>query len=124
MNLLDTDAIIELLREKKYEIGVISIITLLEVLRGLEAKKRPKVKELLEESFNIQNLDNQIIEAYCNLYQKLKNMGISLPDADLLIAATAISQEMTLKTSDKHFERLTEFGLKLAEAPSKENESH
>lgn len=119
MNLLDTDILIELLRERRHEFGAISIITLTEVLRGLGAKKRSKVKELLEESFNIQNLDNQIIETYCNLYQKLKKEGASLPDADLLIVATAISHHMTLKTRDEHFERLTEFGLKLPQTPKK-----
>ncbi len=115
MKLLDTDAIIELLRKKKHEIGAISIITLIEILRGLEDKKRPKVKKLLEKSFNIENLNNKTIETYCNLYRKLKRNGISIPDADLLIAATAISKNMTLKTRDKHFKRLKEFGLKLTE---------
>lgn len=113
MNLFDTDALIELLRERRHEIGAISIITLIEVLRGLETKKRAKVKKLLEESFDVQGLDNEIIETYCSLCRKLKKQGISLPEADLLIAATAISRNMTLKTHDEHFERLTEFGLKL-----------
>ncbi len=55
MNLLDTDIIIEMLRERRYETGAISIITLMEVLRDLEDKKRHKVKKLLEESFNVKN---------------------------------------------------------------------
>jgi len=117
MNLLDTDMIIELLRERRHEVGAVSIITLTEVLRGLEAKKRARVKELLEESFTLQNLDNEVIETYCNLHQKLKKEGASLPDADLLIAATAISRNMTLKTGDEHFERLRKLGLKLTQAP-------
>lgn len=119
MNLLDTDIIIELLRKRKHEIGAISIITLIEILRGLEGRKRIKVKDLLEESFNLQSLDNEIIETYCNLYRKLKEESISIPDADLLIAATAISHNMTLRTRDEHFERLRKLGLKLAEAPKK-----
>ena len=113
MNLLDTDAVIELLHEKKYEVGSISIITLIEVLRGLEAGKRAQVKKLLEESFNIQGLDNEIIETYCNLYRKLREDGASIPDADLLVAATAISRNTMLKTRDEDFERLGELGLKL-----------
>jgi len=116
MNLLDTDAVIELLHEKKYEVGAISIITLIKVLRGLEAEKRAQIKKLLEESFNVQGLDNEIIETYCNLYRKLKEEGTSIPDADLLVAATAISRNMTLKTRDEHFERLGALGLKLTQA--------
>src|SRR4030067_1352606 len=115
MNLLDTAIIIEMLRERKHEVGAISIMTLIEVLRGLEANKRTKVKELLEESFNLLNLDNEIIETYCNIYHKLKKEGTLIPDADLLIAAAAIKHNMTLKTKDEHFKRLKTLGLKLAE---------
>lgn len=119
MNLLDTDIIVELLRERRHEVGGISIITLIEVLRGLEATKRAKVKELLEESFNTLSLDNEIIETYCNLYRTLRKEGALIPDADLLIAATAISRNMTLKTRDEHFERLIKLGLKLAKTRKK-----
>jgi len=113
MNLLDTDIIIELLREKRHETGAISIITLIELLRGIKATKRNKVKQLLEESFTVENLDNKTIETYCNLHQNLKKQGESLPDADLLIAATAISRNINLKTTDQHFQRLKNLGLKL-----------
>lgn len=72
MNLLDTDAVIELLYEKRHEVADISVITLIEVLRGLEAAKRTRIKRLMEESFNIRGLDNETIETYCKLYQELK----------------------------------------------------
>jgi predicted nucleic acid-binding protein len=61
------------------------------VLRGIEDKKRPIAKQLLEESFTVLNLDNSIIEAYCKIYRKLKQEDNLLPEADLLIAATAIT---------------------------------
>jgi len=38
-----------------------------------------------------------------------------LPDADHLIATTAISRDIPLKTGNQHFQRLREFGLRLAE---------
>lgn len=113
MKLLDTEIIVELLRKGKYEAGAISIITLIEILRGLKPKKRVKVKELIEESFHIITINNKIIQVYCNLYQALKEKGMMIPDADLIIAATAISQNISLKTKDKHFERLKKLGLKL-----------
>lgn len=119
MNLLDTDIILELLHEKRHEIGAISIITLIEILRGIEDKKRIKVKDLLEESFSVQRLDNETIITYCSLYRKLKKGGVLIPDADLLIAATAITKNMTLKTHDEHFRRLAKFGLKLEQASKK-----
>jgi len=114
MILLDTDVVIEMLRKRRYEAGAISIITLIEVLRGLKTEKRKKVKELLEESFDVLNINNQVIETYCSIYRNLKEKGVLVPDADILIAATAISNNMALKTGDKHFKELKEFGLKLA----------
>jgi len=113
MILFDTDAIIEMLRKKRYELGAISVVTLIEVLRGLNAEKRKRAKVLLEESFDILNLNNEVIETYCSIYQKLRKEGLIIPDADLLIAATAISNNMTLKTRDEHFKRLEFLGLKL-----------
>lgn len=113
MNLLDTGVIIEMLREKKHRGGVVSPITLIEILRGIESKKRHNVKELLEESFGVLNIDNRIIETYCEVYFKLKKGGNSLPDADLLIAATAMAYGLLLETKDEHFQRLKTFGLKV-----------
>jgi len=114
MILLDTDVVIEMLHKRRYEAAAISIITLIEVLRGLKAEKLEKVEELLEESFDVLNINNQVIETYCSIYRNLKEKGMLVPDADILIAATAISNNMTLKTRDKHFKELEKFGLKLA----------
>jgi len=49
MNVLDTGIVIDMLKEKKYRPGVISALTLIETLRGIDGKKRTKVKHLLEE---------------------------------------------------------------------------
>ncbi|NIP66769.1 PIN domain-containing protein [Candidatus Bathyarchaeota archaeon] len=115
MNLFDTDVIVELLRKRKYKPGALSIVTLIELLRGLETKKRTEVKKLIEESFNLLTIDNKVIKSYCELYQNLKEEGVLIPDADLLIAATAIAHNIPLETKDKHFQRLENLGLKLAE---------
>ena len=113
MNLLDTSIIVEMLKNKNYSPGLISPVTLIEVLRGIEEKKRPMVKQLLEESFAVLNIDNRIIETYCSLYDKLR-AGNLIPDADLLIAATAVAYSLPLETKDTHFQRLKPLGLNLA----------
>jgi tRNA(fMet)-specific endonuclease VapC len=113
MNLFDTAVIIEMIREKKFSPGLISPITVIEVLRGIDDKKRQKIRMLLEESFSILNLDNSTIESYCIIYQKLKKDGALLPDADLLIAATAMAHDLLLETNDRHFQRLEQMGLRL-----------
>jgi len=101
------------LKSDNYGRALISSITLLEVLRGIEDKRRQQIRQLLEESYSILNLNNNIIEAYCKIYRKLKEEGNLLPDADLIIAATAIAHDLTLETKDAHFLRLKALGLKL-----------
>jgi tRNA(fMet)-specific endonuclease VapC len=111
--LIDTGIVIDIMQSNSYRPAFISPITLLEILRGIDDKKRHTAKQLLEESFTVLNLDNSIIEAYCKIYRKLKADGTLLPDADLLIAATAIAYDLTLQTKDMHFQRLKHLGLKI-----------
>ncbi len=113
MNLLDAGTLIDNMEKNNYTPAIISPITLIEVLRGIEDKTRLQIRQLLEESFSILNLNNSIIEAYCKIYRKLKEEGNLLPDADLIIAATAIAHNLILETKDTHFLRLKSLGLKL-----------
>jgi tRNA(fMet)-specific endonuclease VapC len=113
MNLLDTGILIDNMEKNNYAPAIISSITLIEVLRGIDDKKRLQTRQLLEESFSILNLNNIIIEAYCKIYRKLREEGNLLPDADLIIAATAIAHDLVLETKDTHFLRLKSLGLKL-----------
>lgn len=114
MNLFDTDAVIEQLGNELYEPGYITIVTLVEVLRGVDETKRDTVKRLLEQSYSLLPLDNDTIMTYCLLYRSLRKDGEALPDADLLIGASAVSKKLPLKTRDKHFNRLEAFGLQTA----------
>jgi predicted nucleic acid-binding protein len=112
MNLLDIDIVIEAIK-KTDATGIISLITLIEFLRGIEENKMLPAKRFLEESFIVLNLDDKIIEVYCKIYRKLKEEGNLLPDADLIIAATAIAHNLVLETKGAHFLRLKALGLKI-----------
>ena len=83
------------------------------MLRGIDDNSRVRVRQLLEESYSVLHLDDNIIEAYCQIYRELRKEGNLLPDADLIIAATAIAHDLVLETKDTHFRRLKSFGLKL-----------
>jgi len=113
MKLFDTSALIEQLREGIFERGAISAITLIEVLRGAPEEKRIKVKKLLEEAYNVLGIDNDVILKYCEIHTALKRRGQVMPDADALIAATAMARGLTLVTKDRDFERLVDLNLKL-----------
>lgn len=102
------DTLIEFARSKKLELlegSYISVITLLEFLRYY--------KDLLESIFKIVGIDNDVILTYCELYNALKEKGLLIGDADLLIASTAISKNLILYTFDEDFKRLESLGLKL-----------
>lgn len=113
MSLIDTGVVIDNLAKDNYCPAAISAITLMEVLRGFDDKKRQQMTELLTESFSILNINKKIIETYCKIYRRLKQEGNLLPDADLIIAATAIVNDLTLETNDAHFQRLKALGLKI-----------
>ena len=113
MKLIDTSVLIDNLRKGRYEEGAISVITLIEILRGVSPEKRNKVKQLLEKSFDVLGIDNSVILKYCELYTLLKQKGQLIPEAYLLIAATAIANNLILVSRDKDFEQLKELGLKL-----------
>ncbi len=92
------------------------MLTVLEFLRGIPEKDRKGTKELLESSFEVVGLDNEVILEYCRLYDLLRREGKLIGDADLIIGATAISKGMELLTRNaKHFKRLEEHGLVLVD---------
>ena len=111
--LFDTSALIKMFKEKEFQMGAISVITLIEFLRGIPKNKRSKTKKLLEEAFDIIPLDNHVILEYCNLYEELRKTGSLIPDADLIIAASAKTKNLKLITMDKHFEKLKNQGLEI-----------
>jgi predicted nucleic acid-binding protein len=115
MNLIDTSVLIEDLRTPRPRTGCISVITLIEVLRGLPEEKRRTAKELLEEAFDVVQLTNPVVETYCSLYRELRRRGEPSPDADLLIASCAMAQDLALMSRDASFRRLQDLGLRLAD---------
>lgn len=88
----------------------------------MKDEKRSEIKQLLEESFKVLDLDNRVILTYCRLYRELNKEGEILPDADLLVASTAIAHDLTLRSRDGHFERLEERGLDLEKPGSATHE--
>jgi len=125
--LLDTDVLINHFRAKeplKLEIiaeGVgISIITLGELLYGTHKSDNPKTslirleKDLVGIRVNVENLNTAIMDQFARIKADLEKKGKRLEDFDLLIAATALVNNLILVTRNKkHFERIK--GLKLAD---------
>jgi tRNA(fMet)-specific endonuclease VapC len=92
-----------------------SIITRYEILRGLKAKVALQQIALFEdrcrESRVLPLTDTVVVQA-AEIYAELHRRGRLISDADILIAATALTHDLTLVTENTgHFERIT--GLRL-----------
>jgi tRNA(fMet)-specific endonuclease VapC len=89
----------------------ISVITYGELLLG--AKKSKNVGKNLavvyriKELFPIVAIDNAVIETFSDIKVAMQKAGSPVDDMDLLIAATALTMNYTLVTSnEKHFRRI------------------
>jgi tRNA(fMet)-specific endonuclease VapC len=126
--LLDTDVLSEVIkgrdslvaqRAQKYlqthKRFTFSIITRYEILRGLKAKVALQQIALFEdrcrESRVLPLTDTVVVQA-AEIYAELHRRGRLISDADILIAATALTHDLTLVTENTgHFERIP--GLRL-----------
>ncbi len=118
--LLDTDTLSEIMRGRDSNIVQkareylkthgqfrISIITRYEILRGLKAKQASRQITLFEErcrkSILYPLIDDIIVKA-SDIYAYLYNQGLLISDADILIASTALVNNLTLIT--RNFNRI------------------
>lgn len=120
--LLDTDILSELLKQHPvvtqrarlyladHDRLAFSIITRYEILRGLKAKQARAQEAAFEAVCQVSlilPLTDLVIERAATLYSELYRRGELLPDADLLIAATAQESQRILVTNNLlHFQRI------------------
>lgn len=84
----------------------ISAMTRLEVIRGMRDKERKGTFELLDSFDNI-DITIEIADNAGELIGSWRTKGMVLEDADAIIAATALSHELVLVTTNsKHFPML------------------
>ena len=119
--LIDTEIIIFALRkdksvlikfEENKNIPIsISMITYAELIFGAkrsqnEQQNMIKVRHI-SELYPIEDLNEGVMEVFADIKAKMFNNGIRIEDMDLLIAATAIYNDLTLVTNNvKHFEKI------------------
>lgn len=88
----------------------ISTISYYEIWRGLLAiqasRKMIDFKAFVEQHPMV-GIDSQpVLDQASQIYATLKRQGNLILDADILIAAVALTNELILVTADRHFERL------------------
>lgn len=124
--LIETDIIIFALRgdknvltkfEENKNLPIsISMITYAELIFGAkrsqnEQKNMIKVNHI-RDIYAIEDLNEGVMEVFADVKAKMFEKGIRIEDMDLLIAATAIYNELTLVTNNtKHFENVPNLKL-------------
>lgn len=118
--LLDTNVLIGLFKNKYHiretilSVGrsqcVISSLTIGELLVGAYKGKDLRQKYEVEKTrklFTIVPISENVIDLYAQLRAQLELSGTRIDDIDLLIASTAITNNLTLITHNiKHFNRI------------------
>ncbi len=124
--LIDTDTIVFALRNEKSVLDKfnenknipisISMITYAELVFGAkrsqnERKNMIKVNHI-REIYPIEGLNEGVMEVFADVKAKMISKGIRIEDLDLLIAATAIYNDLTLVTNNtKHFVNVPDLKL-------------
>lgn len=114
--LIDTDILIDYYRRKlelnPEDIYYVSEITAYEFMRG--TRNIEEAKEILEESFSIEWLNNRVMKKASEIWRDLKGKGQLVDDRDLMIGATAIERGFKLLTRNvAHYGKLRKYGLSL-----------
>jgi tRNA(fMet)-specific endonuclease VapC len=120
--LLDTDTLSLLMRRQPSVVKqaeaylaawhhfTLSVITRYEVLRGLKAKQATSQLTAFNrfcQATEILFLTEEIVDAASTIYANLYHRGELIGDADILIAATATVNELTVITHNvRHFSRI------------------
>lgn len=126
--LLDTDIVIDFLKNQKPAIDLfrrltneslkISVITLMEIGYGIEksydpGKKKKQFRNFIEEfSIEIISIESIVAEEFVRIKIGLEKQKQPLTDFDIIIAATAMVNNLTLATRNtKHFKRIKKLQL-------------
>lgn len=121
--LLDTDTLSFFLRNvpnvmaeantylKSHKGFTFSVITNFEILRGLKiknAQRQIKTFQLIRQQSREINLSDDIIIRAADIYADLYKLGLLILDADILIAATALENNLPIVTNNEcHFRRIS-----------------
>ena len=96
---------------RQHQIFTFSIITRFEILRGLKANGATtgiKVFNSLCRQNEIIELSDKIIVRAADIYADLYKTGLLIMDADILIAATALENNLPIVTNNEnHFNRIS-----------------
>lgn len=125
--MLDTDICSYIIREKPLKVFelfetldmdqiCISVVTYAELIYGVEHSSSKKINRSIVDNFtnhlNIIEWDKSAAEHYGKIRAFLQASGNIIGAMDMMIAAHAVSQKMTLVTNnEKHFKRVPKLNI-------------
>jgi len=120
--LLDTNIITAILKNNKTVLKKIKAVELVgdqiflstisyyEITRGLLAVKATRQMKRFDQlciDYDMLGTDSKkVLNKAADIYAYLKIRGEIIQDADILIAAVALANDLTLVTADQHFDRI------------------
>lgn len=106
-------AAVELLEHAASQGAAISVISLGEIYEGAVGQASRNGQDRVGEmraylaAYPVLGLSDPIMERFARLRSSLRRQGRTIPDLDLLIAATALEHDLILMTRNvRHFERI------------------
>ncbi len=129
MYLIDSDVLIDFLKNRKETVDFLneinkseistSIICVGEILEGLDKNKSEKFLKFID-LINLFNINILEIIKFSKIRKKLRKKGNLIDNFDILIAATCLVNDLTLVTNNlKHFKRIE--GLKILDTKKPSN---
>ena len=124
--LVDTDVVANALKGRAEEVTLltnlspqglaISLITYGEIYDGIYYGRDPQANELIFQQFlrwvDVLPLNRPLMRQFARIRGYLRRSGQSIPDPDLLIAATAIHHNLMVVTHNtRHFSRIPNLTL-------------
>lgn len=92
---------------RRFTTGLINCFELLRGLRFRDAYRRLQQLDEFVSDSEILAIDWAVIDIAADMYASLRRQGEILPDADILVAATALANDCVLVTgNEKHFRRI------------------
>ena len=118
--LVDTSWVIEYLRGNQDIIQrlqtysaeglAIAIVSMAELYEGVFRSNNPAGNETILKDFltgvTVLGIDEEVCIIFGREMARLRQVGMTVGDMDLLIAATALRHDLTLLTADRDFERV------------------
>jgi predicted nucleic acid-binding protein len=94
------------------EPAAISAVSFYELLFGVVGRRRIAQVEALARDYAVLPADYDVCAMAASIQARLSEIGQLIPVLDAIIAGTAVLAELTLVSSDEHFDRVpADFGL-------------